>query len=125
MSEPNLGIEWKDDCQGKKDYDGAVLCFSTRYWPRGGGFTLTTTNKNGVVTVDEGEGRPDVLPSAHSALRLMNGDNNYTEIETLVSHEFEGETFESVKDQVEAWAQKQMLKVAKALRSVFKKGVGQ
>lgn len=119
-AETELGIEWTDDCQGKKDYDGDVLHFSTRYWPRGGGFSLTTTNENGVVTVEENEGSPDVKPSAVSSLRLMNGDDNYTQIEELIEQKFEGETFEEVAEQVEAWAQEQMYKVAKALRSVFK-----
>jgi hypothetical protein len=27
-----LNAEWRDDCQGKKDYDGEILRISTRYW---------------------------------------------------------------------------------------------
>jgi hypothetical protein len=32
------GIKWRNDCQGKKDYDGRIVHVSSRYWPRGGGY---------------------------------------------------------------------------------------
>lgn len=28
-------VRWTDDCQGKKNYDGALLRIDSRYWPKG------------------------------------------------------------------------------------------
>jgi hypothetical protein len=77
-----LSATWRDDCQGKKDYDAPVLSISTRYWP-------SSYQKNGKI-------------SASSALVLNHGDDDYMD---LLKREFEGDTEEEVKKQVEEWAQ--------------------
>lgn len=50
---------WEDDCQGKKDYDAELVSLSTRYWPRGGGFSAIIDGK-----WEHNEDRPDIKPSA-------------------------------------------------------------
>ena len=42
-SQFKLVARWTDDCQGKKDFDGRLLSYSTRYWPasyRGSGIYI-------------------------------------------------------------------------------------
>jgi len=117
---------WRQDCQGKKDYDGFVLSISSRYWPGGGGFhVLTNDGIHGPkfeLSTD-----PSIKPSAHSALCLRYGPldadeedhlyaGNYLEI---ASKEFTGDSFEDVSSQVEHWAQRQMDKVVRALSTEF------
>ena len=46
----NVPAKWTDDCQGKKDYDGKILCLSTRYWPRGGGVTVHAPSEGRFMT---------------------------------------------------------------------------
>lgn len=114
-----LRAEWTDDCQGKKDYDGPIVSISTRYWPRGGGFFAVHRQGNN-VTFEENDARPEIKPSAKSALMLRfndsDGDEDYLD---LTSQEFEGETFEEVAAQVEAWAQEQMDKLVGILRAAY------
>lgn len=105
MTTLKLQAEWTDDCQGKKDYDGNILSISTRYWPRRVGFWLA-----------QNEARPDILPSARSALVLRHGSDDCT---TLIEQEFEAETREEVQRQVEIWAQAQMDRVVNILRQHY------
>lgn len=92
--------KWTDDCQGKKDFDGDVISFSTRYWPRGGGFHIS---RNG--SWEGNETRPEIRPSAHVAILLHHGedDDGGRDYITLCEDEFEGDTFEEVKAKVEEW----------------------
>ena len=110
--------EWTDDCQGKKDYDGHVVSISTRYWPRGGGistFSRTEGWRDNPFT--------DQKPSAKCAVYFRHGDP-YPRGDgfDLIEKEFEGETFEEVKAQVEAWAEQQYNRVLSALRKEFANG---
>jgi hypothetical protein len=93
-----LRAEWTNDCQGKKDFDGEIVTLSTRYWPRGGGFGLMVRNE----------------PSAKSSI-LLDG-------ECVTSEEFDGETFEDVAAQVEAWAKEQHAKIVAAIENLFAEG---
>ena len=69
-------FEWYDDCQGKKDYDGAIMQVFTRFWP--GGY-----QKNG-------------LCSAKSDISVGGRE--------LFMQEFEG-TESEVKADVEGWVE--------------------
>lgn len=113
-----IAAKWTNDCQGKKDFDGSILRISTRYWPRGGGFTLL---QNGRAL--ENNTRPEIRPSATSTIVLCYGepqegepDGQYLE---LAEKEFEGETFEEVAGQVEAWAAEQYERVAVAIARLY------
>lgn len=108
--------EWTDDCQGKKNYDGELVSLSTRYWPQGGGFWLVARNAIG-ATIDENPA-PEIKPHANSEIVLRTGDDEREDV-TLVERDFEGETFEEVKSQVEAWAAEQYARIAHALRREF------
>lgn len=124
-----LRARWTDDCQGKKDCDAPIVEISTRYWPRGGGFHLLNVQDGKVVSWEENEARPYIKPSAHSSLIIRHGavepgeEDLYANADsfTLVEAEFEAETEEEVKAQVEKWAQEQMDKVVEILRGAFQK----
>lgn len=107
--ELKLGVEWTDDCQGKKNYDGDILSISSRYWPRGGGFGIMTSE--GV----KHNHFQDIKPSATSSLVLSTEAGDFE----IALKGFEGETEEEVKTMVEAWAQEQMNKVVELLRAGF------
>ncbi len=115
MSEMKLDANWTDDCQGKKDYDGTIAFISTRYWPRGGGFSIVGRSENAVYIEDDDE-RPSVKPSATCKLmiRCRDADSYY-----VVEADFEGESFEEVKAKVETWAQQQMDRAVKAIKAEF------
>lgn len=86
--------EWTPDCQGKWDYDGPLVRVSSRYWPRGGGFSVL---RNGEFVTNENQ---DIRPSAHSTI-VIGADEVWAE------HEFEGDTEAQVKAEVERWVAEQ------------------
>jgi len=98
-------LKWTDDCQGKKDYDGEILTLSSRYWPRGGGYHVST----GGGPWEGNETRPEIKPSAVSSILLFG--------ESLVGKDFEGETQEEVQRAVEAWVEKTITSLVDHLRS--------
>jgi hypothetical protein len=107
-----LSARWTCDCCGKQDYDGELVVLSTRYWPRGGGYLLLNHGK-----IEGNESRPDVKPSARSAICINDGDSDdYIE---LVAKDFEADTEEDVKSQVEAWAQQRFNRIVDVLRREF------
>lgn len=116
---------WTNDCQGKQDFDGPILVISTRYWPRGGGFTTVNVEGPGVATFEENADRPHIRPSATSSIAIVSRDDpddpdlDNPDHETLARKSFEGETEEDVKRQVEAWAAVQFETVAEILRAAF------
>lgn len=101
---------WENDCQGKKDYDAELVSLSTRYWPRGGGYSVIIDGN-----WEHNEHRPTIKPSAKSAI-LLNVPGDYVEV---VTKEFEGESFEEVKEQVEQWAEEQYAKIRSAVCSAL------
>ena len=114
-----LAAKWTNDCGGKKDYDGDILSVSARYWPPDGGFW--------VMTDERGFRKNDVLrkPSATCSLLLWNGEEGTREDTggdyiDLIQAEFEGDTFEEVAAQVEAWAQEMTDRAVAALRREFR-----
>lgn len=110
-----LNIEWTDDCQGKKDYDGDILKVSTRYWPAGGGYHIFDSREPEKGLRESNDGS---APSATCSIMLCDGETNGEYVD-LIERDFSGPTFEAVKAQVEAWAQEQFDKAAMALRAAF------
>ena len=109
-------INWTDDCQGKKDYDGDIVCISTRFWP--GPLTVfdSAHPEKGLHEIPGGE------PSAVCHVLLRDGAPDGESLE-LIGKEFEGATFEAVASKVERWSQKQMHRVVKAMMAEFKETV--
>jgi hypothetical protein len=108
-------IEWTDDCQGKKDFDGPLVSVSTRYWPQGGGFTVINRTAHG-VTIEDGDMRPEIKPSAKSSMIL---DGSYGNEVVLATREFEADSEEQVKADVEAWVEAQYAILRRAVLSAF------
>src|SRR4051794_15112599 len=96
-------LKWTPDCQGKWDYDGALIRVSTRYWPRGGGFSIYD---GGEFRTNENQ---EIRPSANSTIYLG-------EDEVLVEQDFEGDTEAEVKCAVEVWVAAQFNRIASLLR---------
>lgn len=71
--------KWIDDCQGKKDFDCALLSISTRYWPE-------RYQQNGMC-------------SAECTIGL----NFDLDIVPLITKEFEAHSENVVKTLVEVW----------------------
>ena len=90
-TDPLEGIDWTLDCQGKQDFDASVVRLSTRYWPRGGGFSIFDGRQ-----WHENESRPEIKPSAKCSIMWRD--------DVLLEKEFEADTEAEVKAQVEAWA---------------------
>ena len=103
-------IIWTDDCQGKKDYDGALVEVSTRYWPRGGGMFIVNNGK-----IMGNETRPKIKPSARSQIILSSSGDGLP----LMWEEFEADTEEEVKAQVEKWVEERYDEIAKILLDHF------
>lgn len=116
-SEKRVPATWTDDCSGKKDFDGEIIAISTRYWPQGGGFHIY----DGVNFYQNTKGSP---PSAKSSflLRASPDEDGSDEPTTLVSKKFEGDSFESVRAQVEEWAEGQYVRIVSALLREFLPG---
>lgn len=115
----DVPARWTDDCQGKKDYDGRLVSISTRYWPRGGGFSIFNT-----ATREWSGGSNEIRPHAQSAIVLHRGDPGDAEWVDLIEQNFEAETEEEVRAQVEAWAVTQYDRVVRAISREFGKGEG-
>jgi hypothetical protein len=108
-----LNAKWTNDCQGKKDFDGDIVSISTRYWPRGGGMMILNVDQNGAHWLPPDE---SIRPHAHSSLLVRHDES---EPLMLIERHFEGETFEEIALQVEAWAQEQMDRAVAALLTEF------
>lgn len=94
-----IPAKWTDDCSGKKDFDGAFVSLSCRYWPKGGSaFSLDTTNNKGLQKYDDGS-----RASASCQLLLNIGDGDYR-ILTSTPGYLEGDSESEVKAKVENWA---------------------
>ncbi len=109
---------WTDDCSGKKDYDAPLISLSTRYWPRGGSHLVVHSVPGKPVKIEGGEERPEIRPSASASI-LINFAEDLGLSGVLANQEFEADTPEEVKAQVEAWAQARMDQVVAALRREF------
>lgn len=105
------GLEWTPDCQGKWDYDGALVRVSTRYWPRGGGFHTFSREEGWRGN----ETRPEIKPHAHSAIILGDYDGSGNDGREIAEAEFTGETEAEVKAAVERWVAEQYQRIASLL----------
>ena len=115
-------IEWTDDCQGKKDYDGKLLDVSSRYWPSGGGFHVYDSREPEKGLHLHQDGSPARAVS-HIILRCQKTDHPkydwcYDGI-VLATQEFSGPSQQDVQSQVEAWVQEQFTKIALASLALF------
>jgi hypothetical protein len=117
-----IDVQWTKDCQGKQDYDADILSISSRFYPRGGGFHFFDS-RNPNAGLQGNEARPEIKPSASSSLllRYQEPDGSGEDL-TLAEAEFEAETEEEVKSQVEKWAQDQMDRVVTLLKNEFQVG---
>ena len=114
-TELKLNAEWTNDCQGKKDYDGDILSISTRYWPRGGSHMIFSGNQF-ISDGSDPQRQSEIRPSATSSLVLWHGQRDSVDI---VKKDFEADTEQEVREQVEKWAQEQMNKVVEILQGYF------
>ena len=100
-----LNITWKNDCQGKKNYDGKLVTITTHYWP--GPYAVFDLGLHEIY---------GARPSAKSTIWLVDCFG-----EELATKDFEGESFDDVDEQVKSWGQQQMDRIATALRAEFGK----
>lgn len=101
-----LQAEWTPDCQGKQDFDADLVRLSSRFYPRGGGYSEL---RSGVWL--ENRDRPSIPPSAVATI--------YFQDKELARAGFDGETEEEVKAKLEAWARDQFAKVRTAMDEAF------
>ncbi len=111
-----IDAEWTDDCQGKKDFDGPVVCISTRYWPRGGGFHTFHLDSDGTLVSEGNEARPEIRAAATSEFLVNTRDDENL---VLATRDFEGETEAQVKAEVERWADEQYARIVEVLKTAF------
>jgi hypothetical protein len=93
------GLEWTQDCQGKEDFDGPILRVSSRIYPRGGSSDVWEFRGGVLVgkstTIDPS--RQHIRPSGVSHILFGGRD--------IAKKDFEAETTEELKQQIEAWAE--------------------
>ena len=111
MSRPTLRAKWTPDCQGKQDFDATILELSTRYWPRGGGFSVLVTGQGW----EHNDSRPEVKPHAHATIMFPAANNENCFKHAVAEIEVHGETEEEVKRGIEEWATDQFNAVVDAL----------
>ena len=95
--------KWTDDCQGKKDFDGRLVSISTRYWP-------SNYSKDG-------------RRSANASIVINHGEPDqygFADYLTIAEQDFNGETEEEVKRQVERWVNERLQEIAGLLMSHYK-----
>lgn len=111
--------KWTNDCQGKKDYDGSIISFSSRYYPgreSGEGFDVFDSATRQWTKHPYGE-----RPSAVSSIGLIDSDGDYI---SLVEEKFEGDSQAEVQAAVEKWVAENSERVVNAVRAEFDKNAG-
>jgi len=101
-----LEAKWKNDCQGKQDYDAELVSLSSRYYPRGGGFHEYDPATGEWIG---NESRQEIEPGAICSI--------YIQEEEILTKQFKGETEGEVKLKVELWAQDQFNRITKLLKT--------
>lgn len=116
--------EWRNDCQGKKDYDAPILEITSRYWPgeQDGEGRMAIDVEDGTVYRNVPYGGE---ASAVSELEVLYASTEGMSVErlTLARKEFQHYDGEVVRREVERWAQEQMDKAVAALRTAFEEDV--
>ena len=105
ISELSLDAEWKDDCQGKKDFDGNILLLSTRFYSESYHLRWPAKRK---------------MASAASGLYFAAKINDESEWITLYKKEFEGATDSEVKKAVEDWTKSVFQEISQVVIDHFK-----
>lgn len=115
LLDSDVAAEWTNDCQGKKDYDGAIIEFSTRYWPgpSDGGSLLVSVEGGSLETETIPYGP---RPSAHCQVLAAHGESDWT---VLAEQEFEADTEAETKQQVEEWVKSIRARILKATIEVL------
>lgn len=102
-----LQAEWTHDCQGKQDFDADLVRLSSRFYPRGGGFSELSGGK-----WIENADRPSIPPRARATIYLQDRE--------LASASFEGADEAEVEAKVEAWAREQFNAIVGAMTAIFR-----
>lgn len=89
-------IKWSWDCGLKLDYDGDICCISSRFYP---------PHKS---SSDYGK--------YHGTITVMIGDS----VKNLHEHKVEAETLDELKNVVEDYVSKIIVKIHNSIRAVFK-----
>jgi phage FluMu protein Com len=110
---------WTDDCCGKKNCDGPVVCFDSRYWPAGGSALVVVNEPDKFHIGQEQNGEP---ATAITSLRLTFYCEGYEPGDNITLAEsgyLKGNSFEDVKDQVETWQQEQFNRLVEILKQHY------
>ncbi len=106
-----FNMTWTPDCQGKEDFDGAVVFLSTRIYPRGGSAHVWNIQDGEVksFTDQHSPERQEIKPSGYANIVVFG-----------VRHEreFEAETTEQLKKDIEAWYSQYIERAQKLLRTL-------
>jgi hypothetical protein len=110
---------WTDDCCGKKDCDGPVVLFDSRYWPAGGS-ALIVVNKPGKSHIgQEQNSEPDMAITSLYLCFYEEGYEPGDRIELAESGYLKGDSFEDVKTKVEVWQQEQFDRLVEILKQHY------
>ena len=116
---------WTPDCQGNWDYDGRLISISTRYWPAGGGFHIYDPKQAKRGLHPSSEDFPEIKPSANAAIHINCGEPDENGFNSpyahLVEKEFEADTEQEVKADVEKWVAEQYARIVKCLMAEYGK----
>lgn len=110
---PVVVAKWRDDCQGKKDYDGEVVVLSCRYWPGADseqGTMIVTRDHNGQVVI--GTEPHGERHHVHASICLVKAGGDFA---TLTHEHFYGNSFDEVRVATEGWAKGAVARVWRAV----------
>lgn len=107
----NLDIEWKNDCQGKKDYDGSVVHINCRYYPD---YATVFDSEN------PEKGLHCIKNKNHSATcKVIISDGHEGKYLVIAEESFTGDSFDCIKEKVEDWASEKVEKISTVLIKTF------
>lgn len=113
-----LTAKWFIGGTGHKAYDAPVCSITTQFWTRGCRRVAVHVNRLRKMKTHAGTEPLQYKPAA--TCQLVFNFAEYTGSEgVLIAEDFEAESVEEVRAQVEAWAQAQMDRAVAALRQEF------
>jgi len=104
---------WKDDCQGKKNYDGPLLSISCRYYPtakeqaEGSHWNYISGNGELEAHLYEADGKASAIASIILEDGPLDENDTPSGYRTWRESEFVGDSCAEVKTLVEQWVQQQ------------------
>jgi hypothetical protein len=109
--EKKFKMTWTPDCQGKEDFDGAMVFLSTRIYPRGGSSDIWEIRDGVVVDHSKTDDprRQGIKPSGYAHIVVFGV--NY-------ERSFEAETTEQLKKDIEAWYSQYIERAQNLLRTL-------